>query len=260
MSKAAELLQKMKGGELVIGTHVNLTDLSVSEQMGVLGFEFVWIDGEHAPLDRENIFQHIIACKAGGAAAFVRIPWNDPVLVKPILEMGPDGVVFPFIRTAEEARAAVASATYPPKGIRGFGPRRANRYGTQPNDEYIRESETSILKIMQIEHIDAVNNLEEILAVDGVDTIVAGTNDLSGSLGLLGQTRHPEVLAQLDIIAEKCRKAGKPFGISMGYDENNIKDWIRRGCSWMASGNDVSYIAQAGLETIKFIKAVKAGL
>ena len=258
MSKASELLRLMKNNELVVGTHVNMSDMSISEQMGVLGFEFVWIEGEHSPLDKQTILGHIIGCKAGGAAAFVRIPWNDPVLAKPILEMGPDGIVFPFIRTAEEARAAVAACQYPPKGIRGFGPRRANRYGTQPNDEYLAEVDSSILKIMQIEHVDAVNNLAEILAVPGVDTIVAGPNDLSGSIGLLGQTRHPEVLALLDKMAEECAKAGVPFGVSMGPDKASIADWMRRGVNWIAVGNDTSYIAQAGLETIRFLREMRA--
>ena len=254
MSRASELLRRMKNKELIIGTHVNLADLSVAEAMGVLGFEFVWIEGEHGPLDKQTILGHIIACKAGNTAAFVRIPWNDPVLVKPILEMGPDGIVFPFIRTAEEAKAAVASCRYPPKGIRGFGPRRANQYGTQPNDDYISGADSSFLKIMQIEHIDAVNNLKEIIAVDGVDTIVAGANDLSGSVGLLGKTRHPEVISLLDKIAEVSNAAGMPFGISMGFDRDNIADWLRRGASWMAAGNDVSYLMSAGADTLKFIQ------
>jgi len=244
----------MKENPPVIGTHVNMADLSIAEQMGVLGFEFVWIEGEHSPLDKQTILGHIIACKAGNTASFVRIPWNDPVLAKPILEMGPDGIVFPFIRTAEEARAAIAACRYPPEGIRGFGPRRANQYGTQTNAEYLASVERSFLKIMQIEHIDAVNNLEEILAVDGVDTVVVGPNDLSGSVGLLGQTRHPNVMALLDQIGEKCNKAGVPFGVSMGVDRVSIVDWLRRGARWIAAGNDASYIAQAGREAISLVK------
>jgi len=255
MGKAQDLLAKMKNDPPVIGTHVNTSDISVAEQMGVLGFEFVWIEGEHSPLDKQSILGHMIACRAGNTAAFVRIPWNDPVLAKPILEMGPDGIVFPFICTAQEARAAVAACRYPPKGIRGYGPRRANRYGTVPNAEYIAGVDDSFLKIMQIEHIDAVNNLEEILAVEGVDTIVAGPNDLSGSLGLLGQTRHPDVLKPLDRIAEKCNKAGMPFGVSMGgVDKASISEWLRRGARWVSAGNETSFINQAGAETLKAIK------
>ena len=257
MSRASQLLQRMKN-ELIVGTHVNLADLSISEQMGMLGFEFVWIEGEHSHLDKQTILSHIIACSAGNTASFVRIPWNDPVLAKPVLEMGPDGIVFPFIRTAAEAKAAVAACVYPPRGERGYGPKRAVRYGTQKADEYIAGAEKSILKIMQIEHIDAVKNLAEIIKVEGVDTIVVGPNDLSGSVGLLGQTRHPQVMALCDQIAEICKTAGMPFGISMSYDKDNIADWIKRGVSWMAAGNDISYIAKAGLEAIKTIREIKA--
>lgn len=256
MNKSIELLRRMKNKELLIGTHVHLADLSIAEQMGVLGFDFVWIEGEHSPLDKQIILGHIIAAKAGGTASLVRIPWNDPVLAKPILEMGPDGIIFPFIRTAEEARVAVAACTYPPKGIRGFGPRRANRYGTQPAVEYLEGVDASFLRIMQIEHVDAVNNLEEILAVDGVDTIVVGPNDLSGSIGLLGQTRHPEVMALMDKIGEKCNAAKVPFGVSMGVDKVSLTDWVRRGAVWIGAGNDVSYIAQAGSDTIKLIRGL----
>jgi len=254
MSRASELLKKMKNGPIAIGTHVNMADMSISEQMGVLGFEFVWIDGEHSPLDKQIILGHIIACKAGNTASFVRIAWNDPVLAKPILEMGPDAIIFPFIRTAEEARAAVAACKYPPAGTRGYGPRRANRYGTLPNEDYLSGVDASFLKIMQIEHIEAVDNLEGILAVEGVDTIVVGPNDLSGSLGLLGQTRHPEVMAQLDRIADKCNSAGIPFGVSMGVDEVSIADWLRRGAGWIGVGNDTGYIARAGTEAIMIVK------
>jgi len=259
MSRAQDLLAKMKSEPPVIGTHVNSSDFSISEQMGVLGFEFVWIEGEHSPLDKQNILGHIIACKAGNTASFVRIPWNDPVLAKPVLEMGPDGIVFPFICSAKEARAAVAACQYPPKGIRGYGPKRANRYGAMPSSEYLESVDASFLKIMQIEHIDAVDNLEEILAVEGIDTIVAGPNDLSGSLGFLGQTRHPEVLKQLDRIAEKCNKAGIPFGVSAGaMDKITISEWLDRGVSWISAGNEACFILQAGSETIKRIKEIAA--
>ena len=258
MSRASEILARMKNKEFIIGTHVTFSDMAIAEEMGMLGFEFVWIEGEHSPLDKQTILDHIIGCKAGNTASFVRIPWNDPVLAKPVLDMGPDGIIFPFICTAEEARAAVAACRYPPKGIRGYGPKRANRYGTLPNSEYIEGVESSFLKIMQIEHVDAVNNLEEILAVDGVDTVVVGPSDLSCSLGLTGQFRHPELMALFDTIAKKCKAAGVPFGISMGYDKSNVADWIRRGVSWMAAGNDSNYIALAGQEIYKTMRDLKA--
>ena len=257
MSKASDILDRMKNGEFIIGTHVNLSDISISELMGALGFEFVWIEGEHSHLDKQTILNHIIACKAANTAAFVRIPWNDPVLAKPVLEMGLDGIIFPFICTAEEAKAAVAACTYPPNGVRGYGPKRAGKYGTMSSSEYLADVDKSFLKIMQIEHVDAVNNLEKIIAVNGVDTIVVGPNDLSCSIGLTGQPRHPDVMALMDTIAKKCKAANMPFGVSMTYDKNSIADWIRRGVSWMAAGNDINYIAMAGKETIKTIREIK---
>ena len=254
--KISGLNEKIARKEPIIGTHISLSDISVTEMLGDMGNEFVWIDWEHSALDRQQIQGHMIAARAGGMAAFVRIPWNDPVLVKPILEMGPDGVVFPMIRTAEEARNAVASCMYPPKGIRGFGPRRANDYGMINNDDYIKQVGDSFWKIMQIEHVEAVKNLDGILAVDGVDTIVVGPNDLSGSAGLLGQVRNPEILKLLDEIAEKCHKANKPFGTSIGFNRQNVEDWKRRGASWIACGSDTGYIFEAGLDTLNNVKDI----
>jgi len=254
--KIGVLNEKIARKEPVIGTHISLSDTSVTEMLGEMGNEFVWIDWEHSSLDRHHIQGHLIAARAGGMAAFVRVPWNDPVIVKPILEMGPDGVVFPMIRTAGEAEAAVASCLYPPKGIRGFGPRRASAYGMIGGDEYLKNVESSFWRIMQIEHAEAVKNLDEILKVDGVDTIVVGPNDLSGSVGLLGQTRHPEVMALLDEIAEKCNKAGKPFGTSIGYHKQTVEDWKRRGTAWIACGGDSGYIFEAGMNTLNNVKEI----
>ena len=251
-----KIKEKIKQNQPVIGTHISLSDTSITEMLGDMGNEFVWIDWEHSALDRQQIQAHLIAARASGMAAFVRIPWNDPVLAKPILEMGSDGIVFPMIRTAEEAKNAVAACTYPPKGIRGFGPRRANDYGMINNEDYLGQVESNFWRIMQIEHIEAVKNLDEILAVDGVDTIVVGPNDLSGSVGLLGQLRHPEILKLLDEIAEKCHKANKPFGTSIGYNRQTVEDWKRRGTSWIACGSDTGYIFEAGLNTLKSVKEI----
>lgn len=254
--KIAAINEKIARKEAVIGAHVSLADTSITEMLGDMGNEFIWIDWEHSALDRQQIQGHLIAARAGGMAAFVRIPWNDPVLVKPVLEMGPDGIVFPMIRTAKEAQDAVASTAYPPKGIRGFGPKRANGYGMIKSDEYLARVDSSFWRIMQIEHIEAVKNLDEILAVEGVDTIVVGPNDLSGSAGLLTQLRHPEIMALLDEIADKCQKAGKPFGTSIGYNRQTVEDWKRRGAAWIACGSDTGFIFEAGLGTLNNVKEI----
>jgi len=109
-----KIKEKIKEKELVIGTILESNDNCIAELMGKVGFDFVWIDGEHGPLDKKEILYHIMAAQGAGLAAFVRVAWNDPVLVKPILDMGADGIIFPFIRNAEDAEKAVNSCLYPP--------------------------------------------------------------------------------------------------------------------------------------------------
>jgi 2-dehydro-3-deoxyglucarate aldolase/4-hydroxy-2-oxoheptanedioate aldolase len=246
MATLPEIRCKIADRELVVGSHVGLLDSSVSELLACVGFDFLWIDTEHSAIDRGVLLQHLVAAQAGGAAAFVRIPWNDPVLAKPVLEMGPAGLVFPWVCTAEQAKAAVAACLYPPAGVRGFGPRRAVRYGMVSAEQFVREAAGSFWRIMQIEHVEAVRNLEAIVAVEGVDAIVVGPNDLSGSLGLLGQTEHPEVQKLCDRIAEVARRAGVPFGTSIGDDPAIVRRWIERGVDWIATGTDIGSLVAGG--------------
>ena len=241
-TRLEKLKERVKSGEIVVGTAVLLSDSVITEQLGTLGYDFIWIDGEHSVLTNEQIRAHIMAAELTGMATIVRVPDHDPATVKPILENAPDAVIFPMINTAEEAKQAVASCLYPPKGIRGYGPYRAHRFGMIPNEEYVASIDQCFLKIMQIEHAEAVKNLDEILNVEGVDSIVVGPNDLSASIGLLGQYRHPDVLALMDEIADKCRSHHVPFGVSVGYNEENIADWKRRGVSWIEVGSDWIYM------------------
>ena len=242
--------------DLVIGTHIATSDPVASEIVCTAGFDFVWIDGEHGAMDRKDINLHIMAVRGQGVAPFVRVPWNDPVLVKPILDMGTAGIVFPFVKTAEEAQLAVASCKYPPKGIRGFAPIRANNYGTMDGDEYLEMSKTEPWVIVQIEHIDALDNLEEIIAVEGVDTVLVGANDLSGSIGLLSQIRHPRVMALCDRAADICREARFPFGVSLLWSEENVRDWIKRGVAWIGVDNDISYLVSGAKTAYNLTKGL----
>jgi 2-keto-3-deoxy-L-rhamnonate aldolase RhmA len=241
-SNLSRVRDKILRKELIIGTHVATSDPVVSEMVCTAGFDFVWVDAEHGAMDRKDINLHIMAIRGQGVAPFVRVPWNDPVLVKPILDMGPAGIVFPFVKTAEEARLAVASCKYPPEGIRGFAPIRANNYGTMDGEEYLNRAKREPWVIVQIEHIDAVKNLREIIDVEGVDTVIIGANDLSGSIGLLSQIRHRKVMELCDRAAEICRKADFPFGASILWSEENVKDWIIRGVAWIGVDNDLSYL------------------
>ncbi|MCI8853366.1 MAG: 4-hydroxy-3-methylbut-2-en-1-yl diphosphate synthase [Lachnospiraceae bacterium] len=253
--KAQQIREKMSRGETVIGAHTFYLDPSITEALGLHGFEFVWIDGEHSAFDKASTLSHIMAAAAADTASIVRVPWNDPVLVKPILEMGPDGILFPMVCTAEEAKKAVAACMYPPQGVRGFGPRRANKYGAMSNEEFLDHPEKSFLRIVQIEHVDAVRNLREILDVEGIDLPLIGANDLSASIGHLGHTAHPEVRALCEEAIAICKEMNRPFGVSLGAgDHEAISYWLSKGVSFMGCGDDISYISMGCQATMEFVK------
>jgi len=256
MDKMDFLNKAMMEKRLAIGGHVFLTDPSISEAMAGYGYDFIWIDGEHGPFDKEKLLAHIVATNAGGAAALVRVPANDPVLIKPVLEMGPDGIIIPMVLNAEEARKAVSACLYPPAGIRGFGPRRANRYGMIPIGSYLESADRAFLKIIQIEHIAAVRDIEAILGVKGLDAIIIGPNDLSASIGKLGKLKDPEVVALYDKIVGACRRLSMPCGVSIGPgDEGFIREWIARGIDFISCGDDISFMAAGALKTIDLIQS-----
>ena len=255
MVRLDRIKKKIEEKKPVIGTHVRWTDSSVAEILAISGYDYIWIDGEHGAMSIETINNHLRAIQPYGTAAFVRVPWNDPVLVKPYLEMGVDGIIFPWILTKEDAEKAVASCCYPPVGIRGFGPGRGNLYGFMNIDEYLEEAK-QIWKIIQIEHITAVENLDEILSVKGIDAVIVGMQDLSGSMGILTKIKQPELKAQCDFIGEKCKAAGIPFGVSMFYDEEIVADWFRRGASLMTSGGDQDFICGGARANLKDVNAL----
>jgi 2-dehydro-3-deoxyglucarate aldolase/4-hydroxy-2-oxoheptanedioate aldolase len=246
-SNLGRIKDKIARCEPVVGTIVQSSDPLVSEIMSICGFDFVWVDSEHGPIDKKDIDLHVMAIRGQGIAPFVRIPWNDPVLAKPVLEMGTAGIIVPFIKTAEDARLAVQSCRYPPIGTRGFGPRRAHMYSQTSIDQYLEMSETEPWVILLIEHVDGVNNLEEIVQVPGVDCILVGHDDLSASIGLLGKPKHPEVVKLLDRIAEVCRDGRIPFGGGGDHaDTEWISAWIRRGASLVNVDSDVSNLIARG--------------
>lgn len=253
MFRIDELKKKLENGGLAIGTHVKWREASFSELFAMEGYDYIWIDGEHSALTLDMVAAQVRAAQANGAAAFYRVPWNDPVLVKPVLEIGVDGVIFPFIRTAKEAAAAVAACKYPPEGIRGYAPGRAIRYGLTPMEEYFEQAKKTWV-IAQLEHIDAVRNLDEILSVPGIDAFVVGMMDLSASIGKIGQLRDPQLLGLLDEIGEKCRADGRPFGVSMGYMPEIVEEWMARGARLISVGGDEEFLVKQGTATLQGMK------
>lgn len=258
MSDGRDFKQKIMSGEILVGYEVDLCDPCISEMVGQAGFDYIWIDTEHSAMDYHTTLMHIIAAKAGGAASIVRIPWNEPYLAKRILEMGPDGIIFPQIANAHELKLAMDACMYPPLGTRGFGARRASKYCSEDLFEYIAEVPNRFCRFAQIEHIDAVYDLDEMLKVPYVDAFIIGPCDLSGSIGHLNEIFHPEVLELIDICIAKCRQAGKPIGVAVGANtEEDVAFWLNRGFQFISAGSDMSAIANGAKQQCKMMMKAK---
>ncbi len=232
----------VKNGGIIKGTHVFCGSPMLTEAMAQSGYDAVWIDMEHTHLGKAEVLDNLIAIRAGGAASFVRIPWNDPVLAKPIIDMGTDGIVFPFIRSLEDAKAAVAACEYPPNGIRGYGPLRALDYGGIDKCEFVDSHYRDMLRIIQIEHIDAVECLEELVKMDGIDGFLVGPNDLSGSVGRIGRDISTDMEPIYDKIGSILKDSGKIFGVATGPNADFLSDWIKRGVNLIFTGTDVGFV------------------
>jgi 2-dehydro-3-deoxyglucarate aldolase/4-hydroxy-2-oxoheptanedioate aldolase len=255
----SEWKKRLREGEFLLGGHIFLPNPAMAEAMACFGYEYIWIDGEHGSFDKEQILAHITALNGAGAGAFVRVTSGDPAVIKPVLEMGPDGIIIPMVCSAEEAAKVAAACAYPPKGIRGFGPRRANRYGVMSDREYLDTIDDALVKIIQIEHINAADHIDEILSVKGIDGVVIGPYDLSGSMGLLSRIQHPEVLAQCEKVVRCCKAHHIPCGASIGPgNDEYIKYWIESGVDFLFCGDDLSFVKAGAESTIAKIKSLSS--
>lgn len=235
---------RLKAGEPLIGSIVTLPLASVAEIVADAGFDWLWIDMEHGPLDLLHV-EAMIRAK-GSAAAIVRAPGNDPVWIKRILDSGCDGVLLPHVDSADEARAAVAAAFYPPRGTRSFGVSRAHGYGPRMND-YLASAPDETTVMVQIESAAAVRDIDAILTTDGVDAAVIGPFDLSGSLGHLGDITHAEVTGAIDAVLAAGKKHGVPVGIFCG-SADLARSYLARGFSPIAVGVDSMLLAAGARE------------
>ena len=229
-------------GRPQIGLWSSLCSNIVAEIIAGAGFDWIVIDTEHAPNDIGGVLGQLQGLEGGTASPMVRPAWNDPVLVKRILDAGAQGLVFPYVQTADEARAAVAATRYPPDGIRGVaGNHRASRYGRIK--DYLRRASEELCIIVQLETGAALAQLEAIATVDGVDGIFIGPSDLSASMGHIGNPGHAAVQAAIKDALERCTRAGTPAGI-LSYVEDEARRYLDMGFTFVAVGGDSVLLAR----------------
>jgi 2-dehydro-3-deoxyglucarate aldolase/4-hydroxy-2-oxoheptanedioate aldolase len=233
-----------------LGTWVTFSDPTVTEICAKASFDFLVFDMEHAPLGIQDITPHLLALKGEKTFSIVRILWNEPFYAKQVLDVGAPGIMFPWILTREDAERAVSSCFYPPKGIRGFGPRRASWYGLE-NETYIERADEEVFCVLQIEHIRAVENLEDILSVPHIDAIFVGPWDLSGSLGILGQMSHPRLEETIDTIIATARTRGVLVGIAAGLDPQEALRFKEKGIHLLTLGTDYGIFLNGALSLLR---------
>jgi 4-hydroxy-2-oxoheptanedioate aldolase len=253
-----ELKEIWRSGTPSFGAWVTCTDPTVAAVMCNVGYEWVLIDAEHHPYNPESLREVLAVISARGVVPIVRVTGNDPALIKQTLDFGAEGIMVPLLRTVEEARRAAAACRYPPQGIRGFNPRDASNF-YHDIDHYVRTINERVIAMLQVEHIDAVNSLDDFLATPGLDCILIGPADLSYSLGVPLQADHPQVQNAIHTTISKCNAAGVPVGIAIDGTAEDFVGWIQRGINFLLLGADYDWITLAGGAILRQMREATGG-
>ena len=248
------LKHKLLSGEKTIGSWLTMPSLAISELMAKVGFDWLTIDLEHSSLSIEQAGEMIRIIDLAGVSPLVRLTSNDGNQIKRVMDSGAHGIIVPMVKTKGDAEQAVSSVYYPPKGIRGVGLARAQNYGIGFH-EYRDWLEENAIIIVQIEHIDAVNNLKDILSVDGVDGYIIGPYDLSASLGVSGEFNHSSMIEAMNEIYRVATTLGKYGGIHIVEpDTDLLKQSVLEGFTFLAYSVDFRMLdvsARIGMKSFK---------
>ncbi len=242
----AAFAARLRAGETLLGCIIALPSQEVAELFSRAGFDWLLIDTEHAPLDAQRLLQ------AARCPCLVRVPAGDEAVIKKALDIGAAGVVVPQVNSAAAAERIVGYCKYPPRGSRGVGIVRAQGYGLD-FEEYVAGANDNVLVMLQIEHIDAVNNIEAIVRVPGVDALMIGPYDLSGSMGKLGRVNDPEVEQAIESVRRACAAAGMKLAIFAASAEG-MKPYLRKGYTLPIAGMDLMLLAAAAKNIVQELK------
>src|SRR5918993_3987599 len=236
-----EFRARLRRGEKLLGTMVTLASGASAEVLAGLGFDWLFFDAEHGPLETRELTE-ILQAVGGKTACIVRVPEAAEVPIKKVLDLGAHGIIVPQVNTAELAADVVRWARYAPEGARGVGLARAHGYGLKFR-EYLSAANREIAVIVQAEHARAVDNIDAIVRVPGVDAVLLGPYDLSASLGKMGEIEDPTVVAAIDKVTEACRNAGMPLGY-FGVTAAAVRPYVARGYTLIVAGVDTLYLAK----------------
>ncbi|MEJ5201841.1 MAG: aldolase/citrate lyase family protein [Anaerolineales bacterium] len=250
------LKERLQQGQTLIGAWITVTDPTVARMFAQIGFDFLMIDLEHSAIHQESLQQIVLMFEGTDTCPLVRVPWHDLVWVKWALDCGAEGILFPNIRNAEEARRAVRLTKYPPDGERGFFPRVASNFLNQLN-EYLDGINERINVWIQIEDLQGIRNLDEIFAVGGFDAVLVGPADLSLSMGILGQWEHPQFKQALEAVLAAGRRYGIPIGYPADDSSAHAVRRLKEGFQLVTAGVDGLFAQRAARETLQTLRAVQ---
>jgi 2-keto-3-deoxy-L-rhamnonate aldolase RhmA len=239
---------KLKKGESVIGPVISVNNVEIAAQVANLGFDFIWLEMEHCPLSLETVRNIVLATRGLPAVPLARPPTNELWTAKRVLDAGALGVIFPFTRTAELARQAVAACRYPPRGLRGSGADLAAFRWPAP-EGYYDFADENVLVVAIVEDVCALQNIEEIAATPGLDVLFIGTSDLSFSLGLRGEQNHPKLDQAVAKMLAAVKKHGK-FAGRPGRNAAEIKRFQKQGFQFFMTGSELDLLAAGAAQLL----------
>ena len=242
---------RLRGGEKLLGTIVTLSSPAAAEILADAGFDWLFVDGEHGPLETGDIMG-ILQAVGDKTACIVRVPTADETPIKRVLDLGADGIIAPLVNTAEQAEYIVRSARYSPAGSRGVGLGRAHGYGMRFK-EYIDSANELVTVVVQAEHAQAVENIESIVKVEGIDAVLIGPYDLSASMGKMGQVDDPAVIEAIDHVTDTCLAAGIPLGY-FGVNAEAVRPFADRGYTLLVAGTDTLFLGSAAEATLSALR------
>jgi 2-keto-3-deoxy-L-rhamnonate aldolase RhmA len=233
-----------------LGGWIQLGHGAIAEILGRAGFDWVCADLEHGDFDSASLAAVFRALEGTGAVPFARVQQNDTLQIRRVLDMGAAGVIVPLVDDSDAARRAVAAARYPPAGRRGFAYVRANAWGVD-FDTYTATANRDVVVIVMIESRSAVENIDAILEVDGVDGVLVGPYDMSGSYGVIGQTSHPLVKNACRHVASACHAHGKSAGLHIVVpDEDRVRAALDDGFTFLALGMDTVFLTAGATQAL----------
>jgi 2-keto-3-deoxy-L-rhamnonate aldolase RhmA len=236
-----EFRRRLHTGPLLIGGGISFSDPLVTDCLADI-FDFIWVDLEHNPLDGDALAGHLLAGRGRNKPVLVRTAGSSTGFIKPVLDAGADGIVVPQVVSVDEVRSVVADCRFRPLGRRGFGPRIPGDYGRRSVADVVRFANQDLFVSVMIETAEALEQIEEIVAVPGLDAIMIGPMDLSGAIARLGEVEDNMCIAAQERIISATLRAGLSVGAGMGANAEYARCLIQRGVQWLQVGSDYEYL------------------